>query len=158
MPYRLPIVTYVLDDDLDELEILKFHLEEVCGVHLEFFTDITDFINGIQHGMHIGIIDHRLNASVDGIEVGRMVLQKNPTMFLILYSGSNDKKVWQRATNSGFSGLIDKNDPHSILQIADMVAEQKEIIREKKMYWHGLYQKYSTKYPCHAEDIARTNA
>lgn len=144
----LRIITYVLDDDIEELELLQPYLEKACGVDFLMFTDIDEFISAVAEGVHIAIIDHRLNAGIDGIDVGRKVLDKNPLIFLILYSGSSEKKVWQRATNAGFRGLIDKGDPDCYEQIEQMIVSQKGAIERRKevydslSFLHHKYAKY----------------
>jgi DNA-binding NtrC family response regulator len=141
----IKIITYVLDDDYDELLLLKPHLEKVCGCDLLLFTDAEMFIAAIERGTHIGIIDHQLNARIDGIEVGRKVLQQNPLLFLILFSGSPNPKVWQNATNSGFRGLVDKNDQDSYEQVAHMVERQMPLIKARIEEYESL-EKLNSKY------------
>jgi FixJ family two-component response regulator len=142
---QLTIITYVLDDDIDELELLKPHLEKVCGCDLKLFTDEREFISAIETGVHICIIDHQLSARIDGIDVGRKVLQKNNLLFLILYSGSASPKVWQEATNAGFRRLVDKNDRDCQQQVADMVREAMPVIRAE-ITGRECLEKLSAKY------------
>jgi CheY-like chemotaxis protein len=147
---QLTIITYVLDDDEDELMLLQPLLEKVCGCDLELYTKPEDFIHALATGVHIAIIDHQLNAVIDGIEVGRKALEKNPFIFPILFSGSAVPKVWQRATNSGFRRLIDKNEPDAYEQLATMVAEELPRIRQSiDAFFHletlnNKYKKYLT--------------
>jgi DNA-binding NtrC family response regulator len=144
-PPMIKIITYVLDDDIEELELLEPHLREVCGCHLELFTNQDEFIAAIQKGFHICIIDHQLNANIDGVEVGRKVLEKNKMLFLILYSGSPSPKVWQAATNSGFRRLVDKNDRNHLKQLATIVKDAMPLIRAEVKERQCL-EKLSAKY------------
>lgn len=142
---NIRIITYALDDDKDELYLLNFYLRSICGDDLHLYSDIEEFLKEIEHGAHICIIDHKLNAGIDGIEVGQRVLKKNPLAFLILYSGNACPKVWQTATNVGFSRLVDKNDPGCFDQIARMVEAQVPAIQERMdLYamWCHKYEKY----------------
>jgi FixJ family two-component response regulator len=141
----LSIITYVLDNDYEELLLLKPYLERACGADFEMYTDIEKFTDAIQLGVHIGIIDHHLNAPINGIEVGKKVLQNNPLTFLILYSGSGDKKVWQQATNAGFRGLVDKNDRDAFEQIEAMITRQKPAL-ERSIKEHAALKNLNEKY------------
>lgn len=136
----ISIITYVLDDDQDELELLRPYLVEVCGCDLQLFTNINEFIGAIEQGVHIAIVDHQLSAGIDGIEVGIKALEKNPLLFLILFSGSASPKVWQRATNSGFRRLVDKNERNAYTIIAEMVRQEMPAIRQRINAWEGLQQ------------------
>lgn len=142
----LSIITYVLDDDKEDIEILRPFLERVCKrCELMLFTDVEAFVDAIEEGAHIGIIDHRLNAGIDGIEVGKRVKKKNRFAQLILFSGSSDKRVWQRATNSGFCGLVDKGDPDCYEQIAVMVERMIPDLRSRIEEW-SLLTRMNEKY------------
>jgi FixJ family two-component response regulator len=123
-PEMIKIITYVLDDDLEELELLEPFLNRVCDCDFQLYTDVNDFIHAIEQGCHIAIIDFYLNTKVDGIEVGRMVLEKNPLCYLILFSGYDDKKTLIKAMNTGFKYFVDKNHPNAYQQVADVVAVQ----------------------------------
>jgi DNA-binding NtrC family response regulator len=142
---NIKIITYVLDDDRQELELLEPFLQRVCGCDLELYTDPEEFIHAIEQGVHIAIIDHRLSAKTDGIEVGKKVLNKNPLAFLILYSGTNNAKVWQQATNAGFQRLIDKNDPDCYVQVAELVSKAMPIIRFQ-IRQHNTLSHFKNKY------------
>jgi FixJ family two-component response regulator len=146
----IKIITYVLDDDIDELLLLKEPLQKVCGCDLEMFTDPGDFINAIDQGVHIAIIDFKLSAGVDGIEIGRQVLQKNKLAFLILFSGLNDSRVWQRATNVGFRGLVYKNDFDCYKQVSEMVSAQLDGIR-KRIQEYEMLCTLNSKYEKHLQ-------
>lgn len=139
----LRIITYVLDDDIEELELLRPHLEKACGVELKMFTDIEKFVRAIDEGIHIAIIDHKLNAGTDGIEVGKRVLRKNRLVWLILFSGSGDKMVWQKAMNAGFRGGIDKNDEDSFSQLERMITGYKKEIEGRVSFYEAFTKKYS---------------
>ena len=145
MTQQVKIITYVLDDDFDDLALLKEPLEKVCGCDLELYTDAAKFIEAIELGGHICIIDHQLTASADGIEIGKKVLEKNEDAFLILFSGSAREEVWQRAMNAGFQRGVNKNAHDAFEQIAVMVEKQLPVIRRKisnQVFAQSMYKKY----------------
>jgi DNA-binding NtrC family response regulator len=150
-PPMIRIITYVLDDDIEELELLKPYLEKVCACDFQMYTDVSEFICAIQEGCHIAIVDFNLNAKIDGIEVGRMVLEKNPLCFLILFSGMDDKRTIINAMNTGFRYCVDKNSTTAYQQVADVVDEQREGIKNRMETYDNLlklnrkYQKYLVK-------------
>lgn len=123
-PPMIHIITYVLDDDKDELELLKPRLEKVCDCNFQMYTDVKEFIQAIEQGCHIAIIDFRLNAGIDGIDVGRMVLQKNPLCYLILFTGEDSRQTLIRAMNTGFRYCVDKNAIDAYEQVANVVGIQ----------------------------------
>ena len=147
----IKIITYVLDDDIEELELLKPYLEKVCDCDFQMYTDVSEFICAIQEGCHIAIIDFNLCAKVDGIEVGRMVLDKNPLCFLILFSGMDDKNTIIHAMNTGFRYCVDKNCKDAYQKVADVVAVQRGEIKNRIEAYDNLvklnrkYQKYLVK-------------
>lgn len=144
----LKIITYVLDDDYEELLLLQEPLQKVCGCDLQLFTEVDEFINAIDRGVHICIIDHRLSAGVDGIEVGEMVLKKNKFARMILFTGSGSEDIWKKALNVGFKGGVDKNSIDCYQEVADMVANWLPAIRLSVQEWDMLnafnskYEKY----------------
>jgi response regulator RpfG family c-di-GMP phosphodiesterase len=115
------VLVYLLDDDPDEILLLREGLDRVCGNDLRAYTDIDGFLKAIEEGVHLAIIDHNLSAGIDGIEVGRRVLQTNEHCALMLASGTQDPRVLREATNSGFSWLLDKNDRSYYEQVAAIV-------------------------------------
>lgn len=149
---EIKIITYVLDDDKDDLQLLEPYLVKVCGCNLQLYTDVEEFIQAIEKGCHIAIIDHMISSRIDGIEVGKRVLQKNPIAFLILYSGSSNSKVWQRATNNGFRGLIDKSDKDCFEQIANMVFKEMAGIKDRINEWNTL-NKFNNKYKKYLHEV-----
>jgi FixJ family two-component response regulator len=125
------IITYVLDDDREELELLEPFLKKICGCTFSLHDNVEDFLQAIEQGAHIAIIDYKLNGKVDGIEVGRKVLEKNSLCYMIMYSGNDDNKIVRRAMNSGFRFFVDKNDPEAFPQIASEVTKQLDAIRSR---------------------------
>lgn len=137
---ELIISTFLLDDDVEEIEFIKPYLEKVCGVYLHCFTNIEEFLASFAYGVHLGIIDHRLHACIDGIEVGKEVLKKNRFAKLILYSGSPNPEVWRKAMNCGFIGGFDKNKNGVQQEVADFVSEQLTDLRSKIAEWNQQQQ------------------
>lgn len=118
------IITYVLDDDVDELELLQPYLEKIYDCNFQMYTDIKEFIHAIEDGCHIAIIDFQINAGIDGIDVGGMVLQKNPLCYLILYTGNESRQTIVRAMNTGFRYCVNKNAADAKEQVANVVGMQ----------------------------------
>lgn len=137
---QIKIITYVLDDDIEEVELLRPHLEKVCEPDLQMYTSVADFLAAIEEGCHIVIIDFRLNAIIDGIEVGKRVLEKNPLCFLIFYSGTESKQTLIRACNTGFDFIVDKNDVDACEQIANAVSSQLDLIRMRIRIFNKYYK------------------
>jgi FixJ family two-component response regulator len=135
---EVTIITYVLDDDREDLLLIDLQLKQIPGCHYSLHHSVEEFITAIEQGAHIAIIDYQLNGSVDGVEVGRMVLQKNKLCFLIMLSGSDDKRSVIRAMNAGFSYYIDKNDPLYLRGIGQVVEQQLSLIKMRI----GIEEKY----------------
>lgn len=121
---KVKIITYVLDDDKEELELLRLQLEKVCGCDLQTYSDHKEFLAAIEQGVHVAIIDYVLNAPTDGIDIGAKVLSKNPLCYLVLFTGSQDWKVYQRAMNTGFKCSVYKNAIDSYERVANAVQKQ----------------------------------
>lgn len=135
----IKITTYVLDDDMEDLELMKHYLERIFpDCDFQMYCDYKLFLQAIEQGCHICIIDHHLNSVVDGIEVGRLVLHKNQLCTLILFSGSRSYEVVKEATNSGFRYIIDKNEVNAYEEVAQVVKQQIPLIEMRI----GIFNKY----------------
>lgn len=135
------IVTYVLDDDWEELKQLQVFLNNLRGCNVQLFRTIDTFVAAIEQGCHIAIIDYQLGAGIDGIDVGRMVLDRNPLCFLVMLSSREDKQTLVRAINTGFRYYVDKRDPGYRTQVAAVVERQMEQIQMRC----AIYEKYKNR-------------
>lgn len=125
---NINIITYCLDDDREELEIIESYLTEVCGANIELHTDAQAFVSAIEDGNHIGIVDHQMG-KVNGIDIGRLVISKKPFCFLILFTGNESFAVAKEALNNGFGAIVGKNEINAYQQLAEIVKKRQSYIQ-----------------------------
>jgi two-component system response regulator YesN len=112
---QLNILTYVLEDDEDIIYLLD-HLFKLNGfVDYLFFKDSAEFVKSLDDRVHICVIDYRLPGPLNGIDVMKVVLSRNPWCKVIMISGQDDPKVIADfVNNDGFryvyKGLTDYTD------------------------------------------------
>lgn len=132
-----PIITFVLDDDYDELLLLKEHLQKVCGLNLRLYTEADEFLAAFEVAfVHIGIIDHKLNAGINGIELGKKVLEKNENAKLILFSGIDEAEVWRKASCEGFVGEFYKNDANVYEELSAFISRLLKSLKHRIIKWN----------------------
>ena len=111
MEETLNIVTLILDDDTDMLELIEAALKDAGIKNYKLFYSDAEFIEVLSENMHILVIDHTLNATVSGLDVMKRAIQKNPSVFVIAMSGNNDSKLVVEYLNEGANRFILKNEP-----------------------------------------------
>lgn len=100
---QLNILTYVLEDDEDIILLLD-HLFKLNGfVDYVFFKDSNKFVSSLNERVHICVIDYYLKGPLNGIDVMKVVLSRNPWCKVIMISGQNNHKVVAEfVNNNGF--------------------------------------------------------
>lgn len=123
IPDTLNIVTLILDDDSMILELIEAALKDngITNYHL-FHSDV-DFLEQLSENMHILVIDHHLNATIDGLTVMKAAIKKNPSVFAIAMSGNYDSRIVVEYLNAGCNRFILKNEDNYLEQLIKFVRE-----------------------------------
>lgn len=95
----LTVVTYMLDDDEDIIDLFKDVLKENGIENVQFFSRGTEFMEKMSEDVHICVVDHFLNNGVTGYEVLEKAIEENPEVIKIVVSGIDDKNIILRYVN-----------------------------------------------------------
>lgn len=123
MQETLNIVTMVLDDDMMILELIEASLKENGIDNYKLFYSDADFIGELSENMHILVIDHHLNSAVDGLDVMKVAIRKNPSVFAIAMSGNYDSRIVVEYLNAGCNRFVLKNEDNYLDQLVKFVRE-----------------------------------
>lgn len=105
------ILTYVLEDDSDVLDIIKEMLHENGITQYSLFTSPTDFLKDLNSDINICVIDHYLTGGLDGIQVIKEIKAKNEFSYVIIMSGQKNFDVAVAYLNNGAEKYVDKTKP-----------------------------------------------
>ena len=123
MEEMLNIVTMILDDDTQMLELIELALKDAGIKNYRLFFSDTDFIDGLSENMHILVIDHHLNGTVDGLDVMRRAIKKNPNVFVIAMSGNDDSRLIVEYLNEGANRFVLKKERDYLEQLVKFVRQ-----------------------------------
>jgi DNA-binding NtrC family response regulator len=123
MEETLNIVTLILDDDKDMLELIEVSLKDAGIKNYRLFYSDAAFIDGLSENMHILVIDHHLNGTVDGLDVMKRAIKKNPNVFVIAMSGNNDSRLVVEYLNEGANRFVLKNESDYLDQLVKFVRQ-----------------------------------
>jgi len=123
MEETLNIVTLILDDDTEMLELIEAALKDAGIRNYKLFYSDAAFIEGLSENMHILVIDHHLNAKISGLDVMKRAIRKNPSVFVIAMSGNNDSRLVVEYLNEGANRFILKNENDYLDQLVKFVRQ-----------------------------------
>jgi len=123
MEETLNIVTMILDDDTEMLELIEAALKDAGIRNYRLFYSEAQFIEELSDNMHILVIDHILNAKVSGLEVMRRAIKKNPSVFVIAMSGNSDGRLVVEYLNEGANRFVLKNESDYLDQLIKFVRQ-----------------------------------
>jgi DNA-binding NtrC family response regulator len=87
------ILTHVLDDDHDFKIIVSRILEKHPDIEYKLYSEIGEFLESIKETKNISIIDYNLKADMNGLELMKIILGKNPLSYVIMMSNQTDIEV-----------------------------------------------------------------
>jgi DNA-binding NtrC family response regulator len=98
------IAIFVIDDEPDMAnaigEILKFN-----GIHnYHLFTDPDELLTALHDDVHICIVDYYLKNDLNGMDVIKKVVERNPHCYFVMISGQESKEVVIEFTNTTWGG------------------------------------------------------
>lgn len=101
---------YVVDDDPDELERIRELFEDTKDEKFHFVEDVNDFLEKQENRVDVAVIDHYFNSMPRGMEIMLKIMEANPAAWVIILSGSQEKKMVERYLNADAFRFVDKND------------------------------------------------
>lgn len=108
----------LVDDDLAVLESLTAWLEETCHAEVVAFGSAEEVMaTTAPDSFDVCVLDYRL-AGANGLTLGAMLRELNPSVRLILVSGELSGDVESLAMEHGFGSVFTKPIPLQILRDA----------------------------------------
>lgn len=108
---QVNILTYVLEDDADIIELLDQLFKMNGFVDYVFFKESEKFVLDLNERVHICVIDYSLGGKMNGIDILKIVLSQNPWCKVIMVTGIVNPRVVIDFVNNGGFRFIPKNDP-----------------------------------------------
>lgn len=139
---QLNILTYVLEDDEDIINLLD-HLFKLNGfVDYQFFKDSAEFVRSLNDRVHICIIDYFLPGPLNGIDVMKVVLSRNPWCKVIMISGQDDPKVVSDFVNNDGFRYVYKGLTDYTTQLIDFMQQAIALIKKQI----DMHEEFKTVY------------
>lgn len=110
-PQQVNILTYVLEDDADIIELLDQLFKMNGFVDYVFFNESEKFVLNLNERVHICVIDYSLGGKMNGIDILKIVLSQNPWCKVIMVTGNMNPKIVIDFVNNGGFRFIPKNEP-----------------------------------------------
>lgn len=130
-PQQLNILTYVLEDDEDIIYLLDRLFKLNGFVDYIFFKDSQKFMNSLNERVHICVIDYYLEGPLNGIDVMKVVLSRNPWCKVIMISGQDNPKVVAEFVNSDGFRYVNKRGEEYTTELVDYMQQAIALIKKQ---------------------------
>jgi DNA-binding NtrC family response regulator len=138
----LNILTYVLDDDEVVLMLIEKAFENAGIKDFKLFTKSNDLLNE-EMVPHIAIIDYMLKEEgINGLDVTKILLKKNPNCYVIIMSGQDNWEVLKGFMNSGARYYVEKKNNY-LAEVAEQVNEAARKLKMDLDFYTMLFEKYN---------------
>lgn len=145
---QLNILTHVLEDDEDVIYLLDRLFKANNFVDYVFFKDTGVFMENLNELVHICVIDYYLPGPLNGIDVMKLVLTKNPWCKVIMISGQDNPKVIADFVNNDGFRYVNKNLPDYMQNLVDFMQQAIALIKRQidiHEEFRSVYQDLKTK-------------
>ena len=122
---KVNIVTFGLDDNPFELELMRLAFEKAGITDFQLFDNVEKFWFSYYDDVHVAVLDYDLKPQ-SGLDIAEKLLSKNPFCKIIIYSGIEDHKAIAKALNMGIYKWIGKNEINSLQRAIDCVVKAKQ--------------------------------
>lgn len=143
MTARLNILSLVLDDDTEILEIIEGLLKQHGIINYKLFTKYTDLLEQISGGIYVCVLDHFLTGGKTGLDVCKTIKENSKDSYVIVMTGQQDIKVVIDYLNSCADKYIDKNRKDYLDLLIKYMSEGLEIAKNRLEEVEILLQKRS---------------
>lgn len=139
------VLTRVLEDDADLIEVLAPMLESVPFVTAKFYHSSDEFLEDLNENVHLCLVDYKLPGKYNGIEVVSMVKSTNPWCKFIMISGIEDCDIvtefFHRAGKDVTSNkYVNKNKSNYLQKIVQFTSEIIDEIKIELEKYNDLRQ------------------
>lgn len=104
------IFSFVLEDDVDDMELIKELLQAHGIKNYKLFQQENDLYKHLTGDISVCILDHRLRGGVTGLDVCKKIRELSHDSYIIIMTAQQDRKVVIDYLNIGADKYIDKND------------------------------------------------
>jgi DNA-binding NtrC family response regulator len=128
---QLNILTYVLEDDEDIIYLLDHLFKANNFVDYVFYKETNQFITNLNERVHICVIDYYLQGALNGIDVMKIVLARNPWCKVIMISGQDNPKVIADFVNNDGFRYVNKQSPDYMKHLVDYMQHAIALIKKQ---------------------------
>ncbi len=142
MPDKIPIQTFVLDDDFILLENIKelFEIAEITNCSL--FTNEEDFFKAFNRGVMVCVIDYWLKSNVTGIDVIKKILEINARCRIIVISAKEiELSDLITVKNYGPIPFLSKTSERFVDDLITFVKRSVNLAIAEKQLYHEIMKK-----------------
>lgn len=107
------IATFFLDDNKDDLGLMKAAIDKAGIKNYHLHTDEDEFLSGLTDDLHVCVVDHGLTKRT-GLDILDEVKAKNEGSFFIAYTVADRSDIIIDYLNGGADRFVDKNKPNSL--------------------------------------------
>lgn len=105
------IYVYVIDDNSDDLVLIKKAFDKVGNISYKLYTNENLFKEKIPFDSHVYILDHSLEGTGEtGVDILNIIKSKNTMNFAIAYTGSTNDNIRKQYEDAGVDRFIVKDD------------------------------------------------
>lgn len=139
----LNVAIFVLDDHQHVLDLIDkvFQQKKIQNYHL--FSDEIKFLKDLNEDVHIAVIDYMLKGEHTGLDVCKLLLQRNPQCHVIIMSAQSDFDIVIDFMNSGAWRYVAKQKGDYLNKIVEFVNEAYKNIEQDLDFFTKLLRKQS---------------
>lgn len=115
----------ILDDDQEALDLLVWQLAKSGIRDVIAFSDEQLFLDALDKGTVIVVLDHYLMTGRTGLDVMKVVLQRHPVIYSIILSGTEDPRVILEYLNHDAFRYVVKRSAGSTEQVVRFINQAK---------------------------------
>ncbi len=125
------ILSLILDDDKDILEIIEDLLKENAITNYRLFSLYDEFLNDMTDEMNVSVIDHTLTGGKTGLDICKAVKARNKNNFVIVLTGQINPDVVIDYLNENANRYVDKNRSDYLQKMIEYLKIGIETVKEK---------------------------
>lgn len=133
---RTDIEIFCIDDNKSITDCLTVILENSGRTNFRMFNRSEDLLAALHERVYICIVDYWLKETINGLDLIKIVVKKNPHCFFIMLSAQKNLEVVLEFMNSVYGGrYIEKTD--------DLVIKLPEVLTDAEQHLciiHEIYQ------------------
>lgn len=137
------ILTHLLDDDHDFITLVEKVLDKHPEIEYKVYSDVNVFISSIKEDKNISIIDYDLKSDINGLQLSKIILEKNPLSYVIMLSSQSDiEVVTEFYENDGFR-YINKSSPNSLSKLVETIHKAKAAIQRHLDFHFNVIERFN---------------